>query len=118
MNYRTLQNCLKAAKKNGWTTIRLNSEKEVLQAEYTRILDTYYSPQPRIEAKPEPQEEQVLPPTQRSDYPQMLKGLTIAAQERGYAANEAKTFARKFFECWESTSYANAYNKYLQRVVS
>lgn len=122
MRYCELQTALKTYRKSGLTTIKLNAKKEILQAEYDRIQKEFSTPQePKVETKPEPQEEQVLPPAQRPDYPQMLEGLTVAAQSRGYADNEAKTFARKFFKCWEDNGanlagYTIAYNRYLHRL--
>lgn len=130
MNYRQLQSALQAARNNGSAlTVKLNAKKEVLQAEYDRIMaevesesneydilsiddaDLDYqelAEKRRMEAKQR---------TNRYHTDEELIGFVAgAAKSRGYGENEAQIFGQKFMDCWNTQGYAIAYHRYLVRL--
>lgn len=135
MNYRQLQAALQTARNNGSAlTVKLNAKKEVLQAEYDRIMadvepeSNDYSEYDILYIDDADLDYQELAEKRRMEAKQKanryhtdeeLTGLVSgAARSRGYSENEAKVYGQKFMECWNTQGYVTAFHRYLTRLAS
>lgn len=133
MNYRQLQQALQTARNNGSAlTVKLNAKKEVLQAEYDRIMaeveaeSNNYNEYNILSIDDADLDYQELAEKRRMEAQQrtnryhtdeeLIALVGGAAKSRGYSENEAQVFGQKFVSCWNAEGYVVAFNRYLSRL--